>query len=83
MSRLVPSLLKVQVVRDVVFLVRSEEADRHVELTPSLLFDPEGRVLESCDSKIPTSVHARDLNNERRRTYTEWRGRQNSDVACT
>lgn len=46
MFRLVSTLLKVQVMRDRMLLVRRKQADSHVELAPSFLFDSERRRFE-------------------------------------
>jgi hypothetical protein len=56
MFRLVPSLLEVQVVSNVVFLVWSDETNCHVEFSPSFLLDPEWGVSESCFFFPQTSV---------------------------
>lgn len=47
MFRLVTVFEEVQVVIDEVRLVRGK-LDLHIELTPSLFLNPEGRVLENC-----------------------------------
>ena len=51
LQTLVTFLLEVQVVEDGLFTLGLREGcenDRHVELAPSLLLDPEGSLLETC-----------------------------------
>lgn len=58
MLGLIPLRLEVQVVAECVFatFVRCCEDDVHVELSPSLLIDAEGRLLERCTAvSMPSS----------------------------